>query len=44
MNTIKTNLNDVVMFDQLDLDKKNELNEIRKKVSFINESQINVSY
>lgn len=32
------------MFAQLDLMKKNELNEIRKKVSFLNESQIHVSY
>ena len=32
------------MFNLLDIEKRNELNEIRKKVSFINESQINVSY
>lgn len=44
MKTIQTNLNEEVMFAQLDLNKKNELNEIRKKVSFLNESQIHVSY
>lgn len=32
------------MFNILDIDKRNYLNEIRKKVSFINESQLNVSY